>query len=255
MNKKVFEKELKELQVELCQLQAWVKRTGARIVVVFEGRDTAGKGGVIKSITSRVSPRVFRVVALPAPSDREKSQMFMQRYVQHFPAAGEVVIFDRSWYNRLAVEPVLGFCTDDQYRRFKAYCSIFEQHMVNDGVLLIKYFLDVSAEVQERRLRDRANDSRKHWKLSPMDLKSWSLWKEYTDHYNAMIEATDTEFAPWYRVVANEKHTARLNCIAHLLDQIPYESQPFVLPEFPPPRDIGEADSILNFRHTVPEKF
>jgi len=255
MNRKKFEKELKVLHEELSRLQEWVKQTGARIIVVFEGRDTAGKGGVIKSITSRVSPRVFRVVALPAPSDREKSQMFMQRYVEHFPAAGEVVIFDRSWYNRLAVEPVLGFCSDEQYQRFRSYCSVFERHMVNDGILLIKYFLDVSPGVQEKRLRDRQKDPRKHWKLSPIDLKSWSLWKEYTQHYNAMIAATDTDFAPWFRVAANDKYTARLNCISHMLGEIPYESRPFDIPELPPARGISEADSVLNFSRTVPEIF
>jgi polyphosphate kinase 2 len=255
MNKKKFEKELKALQVELCALQDWVKRSGARVIVVFEGRDTAGKGGVIKSITARVSPRVFRVVALPAPSDREKSQLFIQRYVPHFPAAGEVVIFDRSWYNRLAVEPVLGFCSEDEYRRFLGVCAGIEEHIVEEGIILIKYFLDVSAKEQEKRLRSRLDDPLKHWKLSPMDVKSWSLWKEYTDYYNAMFAATDTEHAPWFRVAANDKRTSRLNCISHLLDTISYEAKAFELPDLPPPRDVRKKHSKLRLRQSVPEKY
>ena len=252
MKKRKFERKLRELQADLCQMQDWVVRSGARVAIVFEGRDTAGKGGVIKRIRARVSPRVFRVVALPAPTEREKSQMYLQRYVPHLPAAGEVVIFDRSWYNRAGVEPVMGFCTVEQYATFLAVCPQFEQLMVKDGIILIKYFLDVDAKEQGKRLRSRVSDPCKHWKLSPMDLASWAKWDEYTHAYNRMIDATDTDVAPWYRVPANDKRSARLNCIAHLLRSVPWEASQFTPPEFPK-REVKDVD--LKFRHTVPQQF
>lgn len=252
MNKRTFEKELRTLQEGLCQMQDWVVREGARVAIVFEGRDTAGKGGVIKRIKERVSPRVFRVVALPAPTDREKSQLYLQRYVEHLPAAGEVVIFDRSWYNRAGVERVMNFCDEEQYQRFMRVCPRFEELLVRDGIILIKYFLDVDAKEQGKRLRARVSDPCKHWKLSPMDIASWSKWDEYTDAYNDMIEGTDTEIAPWYRVPANDKRLARLNCISHLLETVPYKAKKFDPPEFPK-RTVSKEK--VSFRRTVPERF
>ena len=223
MKRKEYEKALRKLQVELCALQDWVKQQGLRVVVIFEGRDAAGKGGTIKAITERVSPRVFRVVALPAPSDREKSQLYLQRYVQHFPAAGEIVIFDRSWYNRAGVEYVMGFCTEAQHRRFLEVCPEFEQFIVDDGILLIKYWLEVSDEEQKRRFEARIEDPLRQWKLSPMDLCSRSKWFDYSRARDIMFKATDTKFAPWYIVRSDDKRRARLNCIRHLLDLIAYE--------------------------------
>ncbi|MDJ0611571.1 MAG: polyphosphate kinase 2 [Kiloniellales bacterium] len=253
---KEFDKELESLQVELCKLQSWVVKQGLRVVVVFEGRDAAGKGGVIKRITERVSPRVFRVVALPAPTEREKSQLYMQRYLPHFPAAGEIALFDRSWYNRAGVERVMGFCTDDQYERFLRIAPMFEREIIEDGIILIKYFFDVSQEVQEERFKSRATDPRKHWKLSPMDLESWARWWDYTKAYDVMIKATDTDYAPWYKVAADDKRSARLNCISHLLSQIPYKKVPFELPPLPKRRKRGPdiPDHVL-FTHSVPELF
>ena len=256
MSRKTYERELERLQVELCRLQAWVKREGARAVVVFEGRDAAGKGGVIRRITQRVSPRVFKVVALPAPTEREQSQLYMQRYLRHFPAAGEIVLFDRSWYNRAGVEPVMGFCTPGQTERFLRTIPLFERHMVNEGIVLIKYFFDVSAEVQEERLLARVDDPRKHWKLSPMDVASFHRWWDYTEAYTRMIDATDTEWAPWYRVPADEKRRARLNCIAHLLSCIPYEEIPFEAPIFGARQAMPpEATARLPFEHEVPQVY
>jgi polyphosphate kinase len=223
MKRKEYEKALRTLQVELCVLQDWVKDKGLRVIVVFEGRDAAGKGGVIKAITERVSPRVFRVVALPAPSDREKSQLYMQRYLQHAPAAGEVVIFDRSWYNRAGVEYVMGFCSKEQHRRFLKVCPEFELYVVDEGILLVKYWLEVSEPEQQRRFEARITDPLRQWKLSPTDLYSRSRWFEYSRARDIMIEATDTEFAPWYIVPSDDKRRARLNCISHLLGLIPYE--------------------------------
>ncbi|MEL6774869.1 MAG: polyphosphate kinase 2, partial [Pseudomonadota bacterium] len=252
----VYDKELKRLQIELCALQGWVKQKGLRIVVVFEGRDAAGKGGVIKRITERVSPRVFRVVALPAPSEREKTQLYMQRYVRHMPAAGEIMLFDRSWYNRAGVERVMGFCNDEEYERFLRGTPYFENALIEDGIILIKYFFDVSQAEQEKRFKARATDPRKHWKLSPMDLESWARWWDYTEAYARMIEATDTPQAPWYRVPADDKRAARLNCISHLLAQIPYETLPFELSPPPKrkPRRKGAPQGV-NFTNTVPERF
>jgi polyphosphate kinase 2 len=223
LKRKEYEKALRQLQVELCALQDWVKEEGARIIVVFEGRDAAGKGGVIKAITERVSHRVFRVVALPAPSDREKTQLYMQRYLQHAPAAGEIVIFDRSWYNRAGVEYVLGFCSKAQHRRFLKVCPEFELYIVDDGIKLIKYWLEVSEPEQKRRFEARVTDPLRQWKLSPTDLYSRSRWFEYSRARDMMLEATDTEFAPWYIVSSDHKRRARLNCIRHLLSLIPYK--------------------------------
>ncbi|HUL79279.1 MAG TPA: polyphosphate kinase 2 [Vicinamibacteria bacterium] len=223
---KAYEKELRRLQAELCQLQEWVKATGQRIIVVFEGRDAAGKGGTIKAITERVSPRVFRLVALPAPSDREKTQMYMQRYLAHFPAAGEVVIFDRSWYNRAGVEHVLGFCTPEQHRRFLELCPTFERWVVDSGIRLCKYWLEVGPEEQKKRFQARIDDPLRQWKLSPTDLESRRRWYDYSLARDMMLAATDTKHAPWHVVRSDDKKRARLNCIAHFLSQIPYKRVP-----------------------------
>jgi polyphosphate kinase len=223
MKRKDYEKALRKLQVELCGLQEWIKDQGLRVVVIFEGRDAAGKGGAIKAITERVSPRVFRVVALPAPSDREKAQLYFQRYLPHFPTAGEIVIFDRSWYNRAGVEYVMDFCTKAQHRRFLQICPEFELYVVDDGIILIKYWLEVSDEEQKRRFAARINDPLRQWKLSPTDLCSRSKWFEYSRARDMMFEATNTKYAPWYIVPSDDKRRARLNCIRHLLGQIPYK--------------------------------
>jgi polyphosphate kinase len=226
MKRKKYEKALRELQVELCALQDWVKQNGLRVAVIFEGRDAAGKGGTIKAITDRVSPRVFRVVALPAPSDREKAEIYFQRYLSHFPTAGEIVIFDRSWYNRAGVEYVMGFCTKEQHRRFLKVCPEFELFVVDDGILLIKYWLEVGEEEQKRRFAARIEDPLRQWKLSPTDLCSRSRWFEYSRARDMMFEATNTKYAPWYIVHSDDKRRARLNCIHHLLGLIPYKKLP-----------------------------
>jgi polyphosphate kinase 2 len=223
VKRKDYDREMRRLHGELVAMQEWVKATGAKICIVFEGRDTAGKGGTIKRITERVSPRVFRVVALPAPTEREKSQMYVQRYVPHFPAAGEVVIFDRSWYNRAGVERVMGFCTPEETERFLDLVPAFEKAMVDSGILLLKYWLEVSAEEQTRRLESRIDDPRKVWKLSDMDLKSYSRWYDYSRARDAMFAATDTSWAPWYVAVTEDKKQGRLNIITHLLSQVPYK--------------------------------
>ncbi|MGO9906319.1 MAG: polyphosphate kinase 2 [Solirubrobacteraceae bacterium] len=233
LGRKLYEKELARLQGELVRLQEWVVQEGLKVCVVFEGRDTAGKGGVIKRITERVSPRVFRVIALPAPTEREKSEMYVQRYLSHFPAAGEVVIFDRSWYNRAGVERVMGFCSEDDAFRFLRLAPLVEQAMLDSGIILLKYWLEVGQEEQTRRIESRINDPRKVWKLSPMDLKSYSRWYDYSRARDEMFAATSTEFAPWHVADSNDKKRARLNIISHLLEQIPYESpprRPVVLP-------------------------
>jgi polyphosphate kinase 2 len=221
LGRKDYERELHKLQVELCALQDWVKAQGARIIVVFEGRDAAGKGGLIRRLVERVSPRVFRVVALPAPTDREKTQLYMQRYVAHFPAAGEIVIFDRSWYNRAGVEHVMGFCTKEAHRRFLELCPAFEKHL--GGIQLIKYWLEVSNEEQKRRFEARGADPLRQWKLSNMDLPSREKWYAYSRARDAMFKATDTRWAPWYIVPSDDKRRARLNCIAHFLSLVPYK--------------------------------
>ncbi len=226
LSRKQYEAELKKLHAELVKVQGWIKQSGERIVVVFEGRDAAGKGGVIKAITERVSPRVFRVVALPAPSEREKTQMYFQRYMTHFPAAGEIVIFDRSWYNRAGVERVMGFCTREEYMRFLQYTPILEQAMTDAGIRLVKYWLEVSMDVQEKRFRDRIEDPRKIWKLSPMDVKSYQRWYDYSRARDDMFAATDNVSSPWNIVHSDHKRRARLNCITHLLSQIDYEEIP-----------------------------
>jgi polyphosphate kinase 2 len=226
VKRKEYEAELRKLHAELVAMQEWVKTSGTKVCVVFEGRDTAGKGGTIKAIADRVSPRVFRVVALPTPTEREKSQMYMQRYVQHLPAAGEVVIFDRSWYNRAGVERVMGFCTEDQAKRFLGIVPAFEQAMGESGVILVKYWLEVGEEEQTRRLQKRVDDPRKVWKLSGMDLKSYSRWYDYARCRDEMLAATDTAWAPWYVVNTDDKRRGRLNLITHLLSQVPYEPLP-----------------------------
>jgi polyphosphate kinase 2 len=226
LTRKDYDKRLAKLHEELVKLQQWVVHKGLKVCIVFEGRDGAGKGGTIKAITERVSPRVFRVVALPAPSDREKTQMYAQRYLPHLPAAGEIVIFDRSWYNRAGVERVMGFTSDEQVQAFLGVVPLFEQLMVRSGIILLKYWLEVSPEEQTRRLEARINDGRKIWKLSPMDLKSYSRWYDYSRARDDMFKATDTEWAPWYVANSNDKKRARLNIITHLLSQIPYKSAP-----------------------------
>jgi polyphosphate kinase 2 len=223
MKNKEYEAHAKKLQGELVKLQLWVQQEGLRIVVVFEGRDTAGKGGVIKAITERVSPRVFRIVALPAPTEREKSQLYIQRYLTHFPAAGEVILFDRSWYNRAGVERVMGFCTEKEAERFLQLCPVWERGIVNSGIMLIKYWLEVSEDEQQRRFESRINDPRKIWKLSPMDVKAASRWYDYSRARDDMLLATDTQFAPWYVVDSNDQRRARLNCMSHFLSLIPYK--------------------------------
>ena len=221
--KKEYERKLAELEVELVKLQDWVKAKGLKIVVIFEGRDTAGKGGVIKRITNRVSPRVVKVVALPAPTEREKSQYYLQRYIIHLPAAGEMVLFDRSWYNRAGVERVMGFCTDKEYWDFLTIAPQFERTLVNSGIILIKYWLDITQETQEERFQERVKDLRKQWKLSPIDIKARSCWDDYTKARDIMFEHTSTVEAPWFIVDANSQPKARINCISHLLSQIPYQ--------------------------------
>jgi polyphosphate kinase 2 len=245
MKTKTYEKALRKLHVELVKLQEWVRHEGLKVCVVFEGRDGAGKGGTIKAITERVSPRVFRVMALPAPTEREQTQMYGQRYTPHFPAAGEVVIWDRSWYNRAGVERVMGFCTEEQAKRFLEIVPGFERLMVDSGIILIKYWLEVGMEEQTRRLEARIDDGRKIWKLSPMDLKSYSRWYDYSRARDEMFAATDTAWAPWYVARSDDKKRARLNIISHLLSQIPYEELPrekVDLPKRQKPGDYREPD-------------
>ena len=257
LKRKDYEKELAKLHVELVKLQEWVKQAGAKICIVFEGRDGAGKGGTIKAITERVSPRVFRVVALPAPSEREKSQMYAQRYLSHLPAGGEIVIFDRSWYNRAGVERVMGFCTEAEAEHFLESVPRVENAMVHSKILLLKYWLEVSQEEQTRRLTDRIEDGRKIWKLSPMDLASYERWHDYTRARDAMFAATDLPFAPWYVVRSDDKRRARLNLIHHLLSRIPYENvtgkeKQLKLPERRKPGGYVEPDHPFKY---VPEKY
>ena len=255
MKRKEYEREMRVLHGELVAMQEWAKATGAKICVVFEGRDTAGKGGTIKRITERVSPRVFRVVALPAPTEREKSQMYIQRYLPHFPAAGEVVIFDRSWYNRAGVEPVMGFCTPEESERFLGLVPEVEKAMTDDGIVLLKYWLEVSPGEQTRRLKSRMNDPRKIWKLSDMDLKSYRRWYDYSRARDAMFAATDTAWAPWYIAHTDDKKRGRLNIISHLLSQVPYKPftpQAVTLPRRQPAHGYVQPDLPL---HYIPEPF
>ena len=252
---KDYEKELKRLHVELVKLQQWVVHKGLKVCIVFEGRDGAGKGGTIKAITERVSPRVFRVVALPAPTEREKTQMYAQRYMRHLPAAGEVVILDRSWYNRAGVERVMGFCSEEQAKRFLTMAPAFEKIMIESGIILLKYWLEVSMEEQTRRLAARIDDGRKIWKLSPMDLKSYSRWYDYSKARDEMFEATDTPWGPWYVANSNDKKRARLNIITHLLSKIPYKEAPrekVKLPERQKPGGYRDPDYPFKY---IPEKF
>lgn len=257
MARKDYESALRALQVELCALQDWVKEKGLRVVVVFEGRDAAGKGGTIKALTERVSPRVFRVVALPAPSDRERSQVYMQRFFRHFPAAGEIVIFDRSWYNRAGIEYVMGFCSEQQHQRFLEVCPEFERYAVDDGIFLIKFWMEVSDVEQKRRFEARITDPLRQWKLSPTDLCSRRKWFEYSRARDIMFEATDTEFAPWYIVRSDDKRRARLNCISHLLGLIPYQKTQRELVKLPDREVKGAYDDqeTLEGRRFVEEKF
>jgi polyphosphate kinase len=257
IKRKDYEKEMERLQGELCKLQEWVKSKGLRVIIVFEGRDAAGKGGTIKAIMERVSPRVFRLAALPAPSDREKSQMYLQRYIEHFPAAGEIVIFDRSWYNRSGVEYVMGFCTAEQHDRFLKLCPEIEEYIVNGGIILIKFWLEVSNEEQKRRFEARIDDPLRQWKLSPMDLPSREKWYKYSRARDMMLEATDTEFAPWYIVPSDDKRRARLNCISHLLSLIPYKNVPRPKVKLPMRSEKGAYDdqATLKGRHFIPERY
>jgi polyphosphate kinase 2 len=256
LKNKEFEDQLAKLEVELVKLQFWVKNKGLKVVIVFEGRDAAGKGGVIKRIVERVSPRAFRVVALPAPTEREKSQMYVQRYILHMPAAGEVVIFDRSWYNRAGVERVMGFCSEQEVERFLELCPVWEHSIVDSGIILIKYWFEVSQGEQTRRFVSRINDGRKIWKLSPMDLESHRRWFDYSRARDDMLKATDTPFAPWYIINADDKRRARLNCIAHLLSLIPYKElkrEPVRLPKRQKPH--GYVEPRNRRYNVVPEVY
>lgn len=257
LKRKRYEKELRRLQAELCKLQAWVKYKGLRIMVVFEGRDAAGKGGTIRAITERVSPRVFRLVALPAPSDRERSQMYIQRYLTHFPAAGEIVIWDRSWYNRAGVEHVMGFCSKEEHKTFLKLCPTVEKYIVDAGIILLKYWLEVGKKEQQRRFEARIRDPLRQWKLSPMDLESFRRWNEYSRARDRMLEATDSKHAPWHIVRSDDKKRARLNCISHLLSRIPYGKVPHKKVKLPKRSTKGRYDdeASMKGRHFIPEKY
>ncbi len=257
LKRRAYEKELRKLQVELCRLQAWVKAKGLRVIIAFEGRDAAGKGGMIKAITERVSPRVFRVVALPAPSDREKGQMYMQRYVEHFPAAGEVVIFDRSWYNRTGVEYVMGFVSGEQYNRFVKLCPEMERYIVDSGIILIKVWLEVGKDEQERRFLKRISDPLRQWKLSSMDLASYEHWYDYSKARDLMLKATDSKHAPWHIVRTDDKRRGRLNCISHILSRIRYKkirSDKVKLPKRLNKNGYDDQATLKN-RHFVAERY
>jgi polyphosphate kinase 2 len=257
MKRKAYEKKLRKLQVELCHLQEWVKGKGLRVIIVFEGRDAAGKGGTIKALTERVSPRVFRVMALPAPTPREKSQMFIQRYIERFPAAGEIVIFDRSWYNRAGVERVMGFVDDPQYKHFLKLCPEIEKHIVDAGVILIKVWLEVSMKEQERRFAARVDDPLRQWKLSPMDVESFNRWYDYSRARDAMLNATDSKHAPWHIVRSDDKRRGRLNCISHILKSIPYKKMKNPKVKLPRRSNKGSYDdqSPLKGRRFVAEVY
>jgi polyphosphate kinase 2 len=257
LKRKEFEKEMERLQARLCVLQDWVKAKGLRVIIVFEGRDAAGKGGTIRALTEKVSPRVFRVVALPAPSDREKTQLYIQRYLPHFPAAGEVVIFDRSWYNRAGVEHVMGFCSEDQYEQFLKLTPAFEKHMVNNGIILVKFWLEVSNKEQERRFKARIDDPLRQWKLSNMDLPSRAKWYEYSHARDAMLKATDTRTTPWYIVRSDDKKRARLNTIAHLLKLIPHKKVDYPKVKLPnrSKKHAYDDEASIARRRFVPERY
>ena len=257
MKRAKYEKELRKLQIRLCSLQQWVKEAGLRVIIIFEGRDGAGKGGTIKAITERLSPRVFRVIALPAPSDREKSQNYLQRYIRHFPAAGEVVIFDRSWYNRAGVEPVMGFCTPKEHQRFLEMCPQIEKFIIDGGILLIKLWMEVGNDEQKRRFEARATDPLRQWKLSPMDLPSRKRWYDYSRARDLMLKKTDTRIAPWYIVRSDDKRTARLNTIAHLLTRIPHKKLTAKKVKLPDRSSKGSYDDSASIarRRFVPERY
>jgi len=257
LGRKAYEKELRKLQGRLCRLQDWIKHKGLRVIVVFEGRDAAGKGGTIKAITERLSPRVARVVALPAPTSREKTQIYLQRYMAHFPAAGEMVIFDRSWYNRAGVEYVMGFCSKQQHRDFLRVCPVTEQYIVDGGIILIKFWLDVSDKEQKRRFEARIEDPVRQWKLSPMDLPARRKWYDYSRARDLMLEATDTDYAPWHIVKSNDKRRARLNVIAQLLDLIPHKKLPQPKVELPGRSKKHAYDDVasLEGRRFIPERY
>jgi polyphosphate kinase 2 len=248
MKRKGYEKELRKLQVQLCHLQEWVKEKKLRVIVIFEGRDAAGKGGTIKAITEKVSPRVFRVVALPAPSDRQKSQLFLQRYIEQFPAGGEIVIFDRSWYNRAGVEYVMGFCSPEEHKRFLELCPQVEKFAVEGGIILIKLWLEVGMEEQERRFEARIEDPLRHWKLSPMDTESFRRWYEYSRARDMMLEATDTRHAPWRLIRSDDKRRARLNVISHILERIPYKKISREKVKLPKRSDKGRYNDQASLR-------
>jgi polyphosphate kinase 2 len=257
LSAKKYAKALRRLQVELCHLQEWVKKKGLRVIVIFEGRDGAGKGGTIRALTERVSPRVFRVVALPAPSDREKSQMYIQRYMQHFPAAGEIVIFDRSWYNRAGVEHVMGFCTPEQHKRFLTLAPVVEKFIVDGGIILLKYWLEVGNKEQERRFEARIKDPLRQWKLSPMDLPGRTRWYDYSRARDQMLKATDTRHAPWFILRSDDKKRARLNCLSHLLSRIPYKKVAREKVKLPKRSNKGAYDdqATLKGRRFIPERY
>jgi polyphosphate kinase len=257
MKRKAYEKQMRKLQVQLCHLQDWVKRSGARIIIVFEGRDAAGKGGTIKALTERVSPRVFRLVALPAPTERQKTQMFIQRYIEHFPAGGEIVIFDRSWYNRAGVEYVMGFCTPEQHQRFLRLTPESEKNFVDAGIQLIKIWLEVGQDEQEKRFQARIEDPLRQWKLSPMDTESFQRWYDYSRARDLMLKATDTKHAPWYIVRSNDKRRARLNCISHILKSIPYKKMKDSKIKLPKRSQKGKYDdqATLKGRNFVVERY
>jgi polyphosphate kinase 2 len=257
MKRKAYEKELRKLQIELCYLQDWVKATGARAIIVFEGRDAAGKGGTIKALSERVSPRVFRVTALPAPTEREKSQMFMQRYIERFPAAGEIVIFDRSWYNRAGVEYVMGFASEGQHKAFLEHCPDVEKYIADAGIVLIKVWLEVGQEEQEKRFLKRISDPMRHWKLSPMDLESYRRWYDYSRARDLMLKATDSKHAPWHLVRSDDKRRGRLNCIAHILSSIPYKKVKQKRVELPKRSNKRQYDDLVSLegRHFAKEKY
>ena len=256
ISKKEYERELKRLQGELVKLQFWIRKKGAKVIVLFEGRDAAGKGGVIKRITERVSPRVFKVIATPTPTEREKSQLYLQRYIINFPAAGEVILFDRSWYNRAGVERVMNFCSEYEYERFLKMTPAFEQALIDNDIILLKYWFDVSMDEQQRRFQDRIDDERKKWKLSPMDTESFNRWYDYSRARDAMFEATDTDHAPWHVVPSDDKKRARLNCITHLLSQIPYKELPRPKVKLGKRNLKGEYDdeASLKGRRVIPQK-